>query len=737
MKYFFYPFFFLFFVPLFSAAQTGSVLRVDSGATGLNNGSSWANAFTQLNTALQFAQSGDSIWVASGEYLPTDNGNRDSSFVLKNGVCIFGGFNGSETALFQRNLQQNPTVLSGDIGVANDNSDNSYNVIYGIGLDTNTVINGFIIEMGSANSTNPADSNFRHKSGGGMFLVPFTNLDCTPVVENCIFKNNYVTATGPDIFAGGTIQADVNPRIRHCIFTNENITISSGLQYWIRKQNTQRAIQITNCLFNGNNSHIGLLFQGGDLTFELDRDTFSCPGDMGGSVSVLGTGLGAIDTKVSNCFFYQNKRCRLLVSTGGESEYILKGNTFADNRDLEISFDYTESAKLVVENNTFVNNIASAINSLGGLLLTGNQIDSSQIIVRSNRIKAVNNRFSKNNIRIESEYLSEIQSLHFRDTLDIAYSNLTFQSCSFIDCFPGTYSNALFQPKDSLVFNSCLFTAAEGAYSILDTLVPPFPYVEASHCIFADTTCFSVLYDAPSSFCNGNNLFGASIRFYDEQDGDFRLFPCSDGIDSGDAITIAEAGILTDLSGAPRVANGFPDVGALETADSPIPFQLYSELFPASSTTASDGAIVVDVISGGVGPYTFLWSTGVTGASVENISAGDYTLTITDTNGCSESHNFILSVVGVSEQKIKPVNLLKNPINSGDVLYFSQPISGWVEIRDISGRHIGQYLCSEGKVVEPLYLSAGVYTLTFCDEKINSGLVKGCFTKVLQIYSPK
>jgi hypothetical protein len=49
--------------------------------------------------ALAHAVSGDQIWVAMGTYTPTTGTNQSVSFLLKNGVAIYGGFAGGETAL--------------------------------------------------------------------------------------------------------------------------------------------------------------------------------------------------------------------------------------------------------------------------------------------------------------------------------------------------------------------------------------------------------------------------------------------------------------------------------------------------------------------------------------------------------------------------------------------------------------------------------------------------------------
>lgn len=86
-----------------------------SATTGQEDGSSWEDAFVDLQDALAIAQSGDSIWIAKGYYYPSDNGDRYVFFELPSGVRLFGGFDGTEQNLSERNISANPTVLSGKI----------------------------------------------------------------------------------------------------------------------------------------------------------------------------------------------------------------------------------------------------------------------------------------------------------------------------------------------------------------------------------------------------------------------------------------------------------------------------------------------------------------------------------------------------------------------------------------------------------------------------------------------
>ncbi|MCP4167229.1 MAG: hypothetical protein GY759_15270, partial [Chloroflexi bacterium] len=107
-----------------SSAQSSSTIHyVDAGKTdGAKDGSSWTDAFTSLQSALDIAQAGDQIWVAQGVYTPSQRSSeedpRSATFKLVDGVALYGGFAGTpgqEGDLSLRDWQAYATILSGDI----------------------------------------------------------------------------------------------------------------------------------------------------------------------------------------------------------------------------------------------------------------------------------------------------------------------------------------------------------------------------------------------------------------------------------------------------------------------------------------------------------------------------------------------------------------------------------------------------------------------------------------------
>ena len=219
---------------VFPSPARASILRVKAGAMGANNGSSWSNAYTDLQAALAVAKSGDEIWVAAGTYKPTYGNDRNQSFVMPDGVALYGGFAGieTETNRQQRDWKTHVTILSGDIGAQRDISDNSYTVVTG---RNNAVLDGFTVTGGN--------SSYSYTSGGGML-----NSSVSPTIANCIFSGN--SSYG---FGGGMCNYKSSPTVTSCTF-NGNLSQEGGGMCNL----TESSPVVTNCIFNGNFSYSGI-----------------------------------------------------------------------------------------------------------------------------------------------------------------------------------------------------------------------------------------------------------------------------------------------------------------------------------------------------------------------------------------------------------------------------------------------------------------------------------------------
>ena len=194
----------------FTTLQSINVIYVKWDAIGINNGTSWADAYPDLHDAITSAGPGNDIWVASGTYSPTGNGTGwYRHFILKDGVEIYGGFDGTEIPgifdLHTRNLLANETILHG--------CNNRFHVIWNTGVDTTALLDGFTITAGKANG-DPLYPNLPHPySGAGMY-----NDGSSPRIDNCKFYSNMATDLGGGMYNILEKPITLMPRGRRIVF---------------------------------------------------------------------------------------------------------------------------------------------------------------------------------------------------------------------------------------------------------------------------------------------------------------------------------------------------------------------------------------------------------------------------------------------------------------------------------------------------------------------------------------
>ncbi|MBI4559322.1 MAG: FG-GAP repeat protein [Candidatus Hydrogenedentes bacterium] len=317
--------------------QSAAVVFVDKdNISGIEDGTSWATAFTKLDVAVDTAAilGGAEVWVAEGVYdedrFIGAKGSADGSLVLQPGVRLFGGFAGTETARDQRNPFANPTIIDGSVAFGGTPA---VHVVTGA---SDSLLDGFSILHGDARQL--------AQSGGG--VVCFEGANTTLV--NCVIANNQATTGGAVAYsdapsalfilcsfignsadsAGGAIDLfRSNATFKDCvIFNNTTTELAGGLRQ------LAGSLDIQDCSFRSNSAttgSAGAIYYDGpsllikDCIFEdnLSLDPSAAITNANGRSNIVnclfvgnqitqGSGtvqnVATLDARITNCTFADN-----------------------------------------------------------------------------------------------------------------------------------------------------------------------------------------------------------------------------------------------------------------------------------------------------------------------------------------------------------------------------------------------------------------------------------------------
>lgn len=132
--------------------------------------------------------------------------------------------------------------------------------------------------------------------------------------------------------------------------------------------------------------------------------------------------------------------------------------------------------------------------------------------------------------------------------------------------------------------------------------------------------------------------------------------------------------------------------------------------FNISCNGKNDGAATA-TISGGTGNYTYLWSNGQTTATATNISAGTFTVTTTDGNGCT-----IIDNVTLTEPAVFVATISVTSNYNGTAISCNGASDGAVTATVSGGTPNFVYQWNNGQTTAmATNLSAGIYTVTVTD----------------------
>ena len=654
-------------IPSLSSSQ--SRYFVDGNAVGQNNGQSWADAFLDLHDALALALSGDEIWVAQGEYFPSGTADRSARFQLTSGAKLYGSFAGTEMLIEERKLDQNPSILSGDIGLVGDSLDNSYTILHLANPELGTWVDGFTFRYGQADD--PALSNSQAGTSGAAIFIDGTNSIAYPNIQNCVFEHNTARSNGGAIYVEGGGTGSVAPTFKNCRFyQNRSFLGSGGGVYRNGGSWLERPKDIEHCQFIEN----GAARSGGGLYLN-DSERSDTANIVG--CQFQGNWAGICSDAVA-WGYVRNTGSYIKIVTSDFAEHHHSGTLMMDvfGPDLATSEFYAVIDSCVFSNNSTTE--TSTRSMIGGLrFYSDNKWDIRNTYISENRgsffLSDESNRGEPHNFynielqnnswdalfTIASDIVCNKISIHDNTTgLFFTYLNVTpgvpypysiklsnseiynnklysgftdFRGTGLCSINSSTFSNnqiinaiAAFEVSKFLISNSISYD------NIYIGLGKQYPFLfDVLDSLYVSNSSLDTL-PVPSlvHFYGPGSLFSTDPLFADYQAGDLNLLPCSPLINAGS--NAAAAGLLTDLAGNPRIQGGTVDIGAYESPA----FSLAAEpVVKPACVGESNGSISISPVFG-CEPYIYNWSPQAgTGPELSGLLPGSYLLTLTDGSG--------------------------------------------------------------------------------------------------------
>lgn len=201
----------------------------------------------------------------------------------------------------------------------------------------------------------------------------------------------------------------------------------------------------------------------------------------------------------------------------------------------------------------------------------------------------------------------------------------------------------------------------------------PFAYASAlsrgTHTVTATngagcTATASVTIGSPAEFIIATALVD-SIQCYGDNNGKARVYVTSSGgfppysymwsnLQSSDTVGFLSADSLYSVTVTD--SHNCPEYGSI-TLTQPAQLHASATSAPATCFGGSDGTATATA-TGGTPPYTYLWSTGATTATIDSLGQGSYFVTVTDAHGCSDPVFNITVTQPANPVKIKSLNVV-------------------------------------------------------------------------------
>ncbi len=710
-------------------------------AGGVGDGSSWANASGDIQAMLSQSTAGTQIWIAQGTYYPIlcntcTHSERDTPFEIPDGVAIYGGFNGTESALSQRDVSANPTILSGDIDQDGNNWNNAYSILYTKNVSAATIIDGFEITKGYADNAS-YDIYLRINSGAGLYNDGSVNGSSHPTIRNCKFTDHYGRGFGGAMMNYGGFGGSCSPEIYDCEFNDNESVNSGGAVFNSGVFSGQTATVFVNCTFKNNNSN-----NGGAIYNQASEDGSSAvtynnclfenntATNWGGAIVEFGN-RGTSFPNYDNCSFIGNS-ANLgggILNDGsfeGTCNPVYKDCSWSNNfSNLGGGGVYSQgpfdgNAHPSFDRCTFTNNTTNA--SGAALYFNGQDGNSNPTI--SNSIFTQNTagmygggmyNFGKsghsnpvitNCLFVRNKGAAAGSIYNYGGVNGESSPQIT--NCTFFkneaDVGPCVYNQAA-DPTGTVrpVVTNCIFWKNISTSGFGLVFQNGYAQPTISHSLFPLPDCTELNTDPNSTVtCGSGLLFNVDPLFINEAFENLHLEETSPAKDIGDNAAINATGINIDLDNATRVFNGVVDLGVYEYQSN---YQAPSIFAQSNSNTYCAGETeTLFVVPAGTPPFTYQWKkdginiNGATDSTLVFISLttsddADYTCSATSSMAdVAESEVISLTVNPLLEVSID-IAASTQTICAGETITFTStssnegnvPVYNWL----VNGQGVG------------------------------------------------
>lgn len=146
----------------------------------------------------------------------------------------------------------------------------------------------------------------------------------------------------------------------------------------------------------------------------------------------------------------------------------------------------------------------------------------------------------------------------------------------------------------------------------------------------------------------------------------------NDGVGSDPSFAVDNLALTGDTDSGTQTCNAYSEVVEIAEPDA---IKLVLLKFGQVTCNGENNAAIQVQASGGSTPYTYVWSDGTESSQISNIGPGEYTVTVTDDNGCSISESYVIGpepepeVASFDLAEDGSTILLTNTSTPGDVVW--------------------------------------------------------------------